>query len=224
MSQSSGMWCCATGPVVQTFWRIAVPSSTRSSSPRTLTLMMTALQSSETLEITHSTTQHHSPDNLNIHQHCFSSDPCCFTGWCNMPYATQAQHLQHAGRWNRGRYTLALTPSSRQLLCSLMSPLSDSIPWHSISIDRIIVDLQGVMRSSVLHWITAGARWIFHKCVPSRRCQLPRLRGISGRCMNGYGPMVEGYWQEKTEVLREKPAPMPICPQQIPHGLVWNWT
>jgi hypothetical protein len=27
------------------------------------------------------------------------------------------------------------------------------------------------------------------------------------------------YWQGKTEELREKPVPVPLCPPQIPHGL-----
>jgi hypothetical protein len=30
---------------------------------------------------------------------------------------------------------------------------------------------------------------------------------------------VEWYWQWKTEELRQKTVPMPLCPQQIPHGL-----
>jgi hypothetical protein len=30
---------------------------------------------------------------------------------------------------------------------------------------------------------------------------------------------VEWYWQGKTEELGEKPVPVPLCPQQIPHGL-----
>jgi hypothetical protein len=30
---------------------------------------------------------------------------------------------------------------------------------------------------------------------------------------------VEWYWQGKTEELREKPVPVPLCPPQIPHGL-----
>jgi len=34
--------------------------------------------------------------------------------------------------------------------------------------------------------------------------------------------MVELYWQEKTEELREKPVPMPL--PQIPCGLTWTQT
>jgi hypothetical protein len=34
------------------------------------------------------------------------------------------------------------------------------------------------------------------------------------------GAPVEWNWQGKTEVLGEKPVPVPLCPPQIPHGLV----
>jgi hypothetical protein len=37
-------------------------------------------------------------------------------------------------------------------------------------------------------------------------------------------PISAGYWQWKTEVPWEKPAPVPICPLQITHGLTWNRT
>jgi hypothetical protein len=30
---------------------------------------------------------------------------------------------------------------------------------------------------------------------------------------------VEWYWQEKTEWLRKKPVPVPLCPTQVPHWL-----
>jgi hypothetical protein len=33
------------------------------------------------------------------------------------------------------------------------------------------------------------------------------------------GAPVEWNWQEKTEVLGEKPVPVPLCPPQIPRGL-----
>jgi hypothetical protein len=32
------------------------------------------------------------------------------------------------------------------------------------------------------------------------------------------GALVEWNWQGKTEVLGEKPIPVPLCPPQIPHG------
>jgi hypothetical protein len=38
------------------------------------------------------------------------------------------------------------------------------------------------------------------------------------------GAMVEWNWQGKTEVLGEKPVPVPLCPLQIPHGLTRNWS
>jgi hypothetical protein len=34
-----------------------------------------------------------------------------------------------------------------------------------------------------------------------------------------HGAPVEWNWQGKTEVLGEKPVPVPLCPPQIPHGL-----
>ena len=33
------------------------------------------------------------------------------------------------------------------------------------------------------------------------------------------GTPVEWTWQGETEVLGEKPVPVPLCPQQIPQGL-----
>ena len=38
------------------------------------------------------------------------------------------------------------------------------------------------------------------------------------------GTLVEWYWRDKTEVLGEKPAPIPLCPPQILHGLTWDRT
>jgi hypothetical protein len=41
---------------------------------------------------------------------------------------------------------------------------------------------------------------------------------------------MEQWWNDKlagkTEVLREKPDPMSLCPPQIPYGLTWDstWT
>jgi len=39
-----------------------------------------------------------------------------------------------------------------------------------------------------------------------------------------FGALVECYLQEKTEILHEKLAPLPLCPPQIPHGLAWDQT
>ena len=36
--------------------------------------------------------------------------------------------------------------------------------------------------------------------------------------MDEYVAMVEWYWQGKTDVLGEKPVPVPLCPPQIPYG------
>jgi hypothetical protein len=36
--------------------------------------------------------------------------------------------------------------------------------------------------------------------------------------------MVEWYWQGKIEEVRERPISVPLCPQQIPHGLIPAWT
>jgi hypothetical protein len=38
------------------------------------------------------------------------------------------------------------------------------------------------------------------------------------------GAPVEWNWQGKTEVLGEKPVPVPLCPPQIPHGLTRDRT
>jgi hypothetical protein len=38
------------------------------------------------------------------------------------------------------------------------------------------------------------------------------------------GAPVEWNWHGKTEVLGEKPVPVPLCPPQIPHGPTRDWT
>jgi hypothetical protein len=38
------------------------------------------------------------------------------------------------------------------------------------------------------------------------------------------GAPVEWNWQGKTEILRDKPVPVSLCPPQIPHGLTWDRT
>jgi hypothetical protein len=40
--------------------------------------------------------------------------------------------------------------------------------------------------------------------------------------MNGYGVFVEWYRQGTTEVLGEKPVPVPLCPPQISHLPAWT--
>ena len=58
-----------------------------------------------------------------------------------------------------------------------------------------------------------------------------KLFSVSGRSLNDYGALLEWYWQEKMEVLWEKPDPyseksdpVPCCPLQIPNGLSWDPT
>jgi len=41
-------------------------------------------------------------------------------------------------------------------------------------------------------------------------------------CESEYGAFVEWYWQDKTEVLGDKPAPVPLPVPQISHGLNWD--
>lgn len=42
---------------------------------------------------------------------------------------------------------------------------------------------------------------------------------------NPTGPKWTNYlhWQGKTETVGERPVPLPFCPLQISHGLVWVW-
>jgi len=47
------------------------------------------------------------------------------------------------------------------------------------------------------------------------------LYSVGGRWMNGYGALVEWYWQGKTEVLGGKPVTVPLYP---PHRLTWART
>jgi hypothetical protein len=51
---------------------------------------------------------------------------------------------------------------------------------------------------------------------------LPKLYNVCNRWFN------MGHWwsdtDRKTEVLGEKPVPVPLCLPQISHGLAWNRT
>ena len=37
-----------------------------------------------------------------------------------------------------------------------------------------------------------------------------------------YGTLVDRYRHGNTEVLGEKPVPLPLCPQKISHELAWD--
>ena len=50
------------------------------------------------------------------------------------------------------------------------------------------------------------------------------LYSVGGRWMNGYGALVEWYWQGKTEVLGEKPVIATVCLREIPYGLARHRT
>jgi len=50
------------------------------------------------------------------------------------------------------------------------------------------------------------------------------LYSVGGRWMNGYGALVEWYWQGKTEVLGEETVTVPLFPPPISHGLTWDRT
>ena len=57
---------------------------------------------------------------------------------------------------------------------------------------------------------------ISEKCVLLHDCLLLRLNNTSSRQMTPkYGAMVELYWRQTTEILREKPAPVTYCPPEI---------
>ena len=57
-------------------------------------------------------------------------------------------------------------------------------------------------------------------------CEGPRSRcyrrTAALRLFSYNGTPVERNWQGKTEVLGEKPIPVSLCLQQIPHGLTWD--
>jgi hypothetical protein len=47
-----------------------------------------------------------------------------------------------------------------------------------------------------------------------------RLNNVGGTCNKcEYGIMMECWWQGETEVIGEKPVPLLLFPQKIPHGL-----
>jgi hypothetical protein len=52
----------------------------------------------------------------------------------------------------------------------------------------------------------------------------PVMKMISFFVFPSNGAPVEWNWQGKTEVLGEKPIPVPRCPPQIPHGLTRDRT
>jgi hypothetical protein len=94
---------------------------------------------------------------------------------------------------------------------------------------------------------TSDTEWISSQCLPGDHqfptvlsvlfcalpCFFPWRRGGSGPSVDAClyasilripqmslesdGGMI--YWQRKTEELRGKPVPVPLCPPQIPHGL-----
>jgi len=39
-----------------------------------------------------------------------------------------------------------------------------------------------------------------------------------------YGTLTERHWMINTEVIGQKPVPVPHSPPQIPHGRGWLWT
>jgi hypothetical protein len=51
-----------------------------------------------------------------------------------------------------------------------------------------------------------------------------RWKIISVFIFTSNGAPVEWNWQGKTEVIGEKPVPLPLCPPQIPHGLTRDQT
>jgi hypothetical protein len=59
-------------------------------------------------------------------------------------------------------------------------------------------------------------------CNPMRKMMKIIMRFLLLLHFNG--TPVEWNWQGKTEVLGEKPVPVPLCPPQIPHGLTRDRT
>jgi len=51
-----------------------------------------------------------------------------------------------------------------------------------------------------------------------------RLHSFVDRWLNGYGAVLEWYWQRESKHLGEKPVLESLCPLQIQHGLAWDQT
>jgi len=47
---------------------------------------------------------------------------------------------------------------------------------------------------------------------------------VGGGLLNISGALVELWMTGKAELLRGKLAPMPLCPPQVVHGLLWDWS
>ena len=50
------------------------------------------------------------------------------------------------------------------------------------------------------------------------------LYSVGGRWMNGYGALVEWYWQGKLKYWQKNTVPVPFRPPQTSHGLAWDRT
>jgi hypothetical protein len=64
----------------------------------------------------------------------------------------------------------------------------------------------------------------FESCVIERRCLLPRFNDIGSKYMKEYGALIGWYCEGQTEVLGEKPIPVPQCPLYIPQEMAGDRT
>jgi hypothetical protein len=122
------------------------------------------------------------------------------------------------------------TESKRKwfLVCHLTVWLSDCVRL-SISVGSKQTQLSSNTACCFNHLKTKNVKVLLYPLLPDFRnsialWKVPRLRLLSfcqDKCVDEdeYGALMEWYWQRKTEVLGEKPVPMPLYPQQISHGL-----
>jgi hypothetical protein len=97
------------GEWFHTFWRIAVPASSRSISPSSnnsfffdyMALKMKALHSFKTSETTHTMTQCHIPEYLSLQQHCCDNFTACNLGNAQhfSSYTAPALHGNQGYSW-----------------------------------------------------------------------------------------------------------------------------
>jgi len=101
------------------------------------------------------------------------------------------------------------------LLSSLLSQLPQLYNLHTISLT--------VEKQKSRNTFQSSSPWL-----PKQNCSLTRFPSFvlfsfwQEKHVVGYSTLVTIQWQEKSDVLEEKPVPLTLCPPQIPPGLAWD--
>jgi hypothetical protein len=120
---------------------------------------------------------------------------------CHLPRPSHPPWLYHPdGNWRGAQIITLLIRQSSSVSCHFLNTLGGG-GWR-----RSPQQMLRTHRSLKAYCATLWWRWSGIFIFPSN------------------GAPVEWNWQGKTEVLGEKPVPVPLCPPQIPHGLTRDRT